>query len=58
MPAEYSEFTYDYRIHGNFKDWLEAKDNDDGWELITVMRMRSNEVDKHICMCVFRKKTV
>ncbi len=54
MPTQYGEFEYDYRVDGSFTDWLETKD-DDGWELVSIIRMRSDRVNYHICSCVFRK---
>lgn len=56
MPQEYLEAEYNYMTDGNFVAWLEAKDNNDGWELITIVRMRSDKVDLHICLCIFRRK--
>lgn len=56
MPQEYAEFSYDYRVDGNFTDWLALKDNTDGWELSAIIRNRSDKVDKHICLCIFRRK--
>ena len=56
MPQEYIEYQYDYREDGVFTDWLAAKDNNDGWELKAIIRMRSDTVTQHICTCVFRRK--
>ena len=56
MAAEYLEALFDYRVDGDFTTWLEARDNDDGFELVVCFRDTSNYVNQHIIRCIFRKK--
>lgn len=57
MPAEYAEFEYHYQTDGDFIAWLAAKDNDNGWELITIEKLKTvSGTSNYVCVCIFRKK--